>query len=494
MTDDFALFQSEIQKDPVKFYDHILGCSHWSKQDDITRAVFEYMRVSVASCHGIGKSYISARLALAFLFAHPDSVVITTAPTWRQVENVIWREINDSYAKAIVVLGGKMLKTSFEISDKWYAMGVSSNKPDNMQGIHAKYVLVIADEAAGIEDEILDVLEALLTSANVHLLYIGNPTRGNGNFFKSHKDSSFKKFKIDVFSTPNFRYNNIRSLEDLRRFQSEDELKELPLPYPELVTPLWAWGRMNAWGEESPIFKARVLAEFPEEGEDTLISLHLVEKAMEKEFTDDEWSTRPRCNVIGIDVARFGDDKSVCTAVDNTCMIDSRWHQGKDTMQTVGLAIAMFNDLGFDKELDWFVVDDTGVGGAVTDRLLELGYNVLPVNFSEKSEDERFLLIKAEMFWYARDLFREFKVKLLDRGGLLGEISSIKYEFNSAGKIGIVSKKKLKAQGEKSPDFADSLVLALWGTRLAASDSDTISDDDEEEHETIVGNIYDRVF
>ena len=94
MTDFSAdKFQASIQKDPIVFFDNVLGATHWSKQDEITRSVFRNQRTTVKSCHGIGKSYIAARIVLAFLFAYKDSVIVTTAPTFRQVENILWREI-----------------------------------------------------------------------------------------------------------------------------------------------------------------------------------------------------------------------------------------------------------------------------------------------------------------------------------------------------------------------------------------------------------------
>ncbi len=86
---------------------------------------------------------------------------------------------------------------------------------------------------------------------------------------------------------------------------TREQLLVLPLPYPELVTPLWAFERAQSWGTESPMFQARVLAIFPEEGDDTLIKLSNIERALEKEWTKEEWERRPRKKVIGIDVARF---------------------------------------------------------------------------------------------------------------------------------------------------------------------------------------------
>lgn len=106
-----------------------------------------------------------------------------------------------------------------------------------------------------------------------------------------------------------------------------------------------------------------MLAVFPEEGDDTLIKLAHIERALTKEWGEEEWLYRTRKNVIGIDVARFGSDTTVMVAMDNGKMNEKMVsYIGKDTMHTVGEAIALFNSLGYDKQFDYFVVDDTGVG------------------------------------------------------------------------------------------------------------------------------------
>ena len=466
ITDELLLFQPKIQEDPVRFYDHVLGCTHWSAQDEITRSVFKNQKTTVRSCHGIGKSYIAARIGMAFLIAHKDSIVVTTAPTFRQVQNVIWREWRGAVAKSKVPLGKVPLKVSHDISENWYALGFSAKKADNFQGIHAAsgYMLVIVDEAAGADPETMIAIDALLTSKNVHVLYIGNPTSPIGEFYDSHKSPYFHKLKISVFDTPNFKYNKIRNLADLKQFKTVEELTSLQLPYPQLVTPMWAWDKMQKWGETNPLFLSRVLAEFPEEGSDILIPLHLVDKALNKEFTEEEWARRPVANVIGIDVARFGEDSTVLTAMDNYKVMDVDWYNGKDTMKTVGAATALMKAMGWEKQYTTFVVDDTGVGGGVTDRLTELGYNVVRINFGESSSDkEMYQNIKAEIFWHMRQLFLDGKIQILEKGNSIAEIPTIRYNYRSNSQLEIVSKAQMKKDGFKSPDFADSLALACWG-------------------------------
>lgn len=489
--EDILKLQTILQKEPLGFYDVVLGCGHWEKQDDITHSVFKNQRTTVGSCHGAGKSYIAARVGMAFLYAYQNSIVLTTAPTFRQVEDVIWREWRSAHANARVDLGTAPLLTKQEISERWFARGISADKADNMQGYHGPYILIIVDEAAGMRAEVMDAIEGLLTSENVRLLYIGNTTTGTGHFFNSHKSNLFHKIKISVFDTPNFTSNGILNLQDLQKFERREDVEKLPIAFPQLVTPLWAWERMQEWGEDTPIFKARVLAQFPEEGEDTLIGLHLVDQAVNKTWKPEELAARPRANVVGIDVARFGSDQTVLTAMQSHQMLDLDWYNGKDTQSTAGRGIDMFKHHSFDKNLDSFVVDDTGVGGGVTDALRAAGYNVLAVNFGSSPESEDFANLKAEIMWNMRQVFRAGDISILDKGKLVAQIPMIRYDYSGNGKLVIVSKKQMKKEGIESPDFADSLALALWGVRCGGSFA---ADFTKGKGGTVGGNLYRKVF
>ena len=490
------LLQQKIQEDPVGvFYDKVLGCTHYDIQDRITQSVFQNQRTTVRSCHGAGKSYIAAKVGNAFLFAYPNSIVLTTAPTWRQVEDVIWREWNVTHTRSKTKLGGNLLNTKYEIDKRWYAKGISSDNPNNVQGYHAEHLLLICDEAGGMLPSMLDAIQGLLTSANVRVLYIGNPTCGSGPFFDSHhKDKAqlWEKIRISVFDTPNFIVNGIHSVEDLKKYKTRAEVMELPLKYPQLVTPLWAWERMVDWGEDSPIFQARVLAEFPAESEYTLIALAHVDAAVERKYSDEEKSQWPHGKTIGIDVARYGSNNTVFVGMHHKEMMALDWHNGKNTMETCGKAIEMFERLGCNKNQDRFVVDDTGVGGGVTDRLVELGYNVLPVNFGSNSSDERFFNLKAEIMWNMRDLFLTGNIKIIDKGKLAAQLPTIEYEYTSNGKLKIVSKETMSKRGMESPDFADALALATWGnyTKIGGY----VDSDVDIEGETLAGNLLNRKF
>lgn len=120
-------------QDPEYFTEKILNKKLWPIQAEILKSVRDNMRTAVRSCHGIGKTFTAAMCILWFLYTHPKAIVLSTAPTWRQVEKLIWKEIRSAYREAVIPLGGNLLPKTPElhlIHDEWYAAGLSTNEPD----------------------------------------------------------------------------------------------------------------------------------------------------------------------------------------------------------------------------------------------------------------------------------------------------------------------------------------------------------------------------
>lgn len=430
---------SELIKDPIYFSQNILGGEQpWSKQQEIMEAVAQHNRVAVRSGNGVGKTWISARIALWFLAAHYPARVLTTAPTWAQVEKLIWSEIHSQYHSSKIPLGGELLKTELRVDEKTFMIGLSVSEPTNFQGHHEENILIIFDEALGIPPQIWDAAEGNLTSGNAKWLAIGNPVAPIGRFYECFKSPVWKKLKISCLDSP-----NIAGGEDI----------------PGLVTQTWVDERKKEWGEQSPVYKARVLGEFPIEGEDTLIPLTWVERAVGKEIPAQGQM------ILGIDVARFGSDSTVFTVMQGKGEVFCDGFIGSPTTKTVGQAIDLCKKYSCEKIL----VDDTGVGGGVTDLLKEhfqgTGVSIVAVNFGSKARDsERFANLKTEIFWNLREDFENGIISILDEPRLIYELPSIMYEINSKGQLRIVGKDKMKKMGMKSPDYADSLAIAHYGS------------------------------
>ena len=272
----------EIRKKlgPHWFINNILNIDLWEKQQSIIDDIFKYDMVSIKSCHASGKTFMSAAIILAFLYLYEDSIVLSTAPTFRQVKKLIWTDLRKIYAHTNIKLGGDLLPKSPDlyINDKWYALGLSTDEPDRFQGFHAPNILIIVDEANGVYDDIYYAIDGIMASGNAKLLLDGNPTNPEGYFFDSFKASDFKKHTISAFDTPNFRYFDIKP----KDFDDNTwkEKRTTPLPRSYLINPYWAYDKYLRWGKDSSLYLSRVLGEFPTEGSNTLIPLSWIEKAM----------------------------------------------------------------------------------------------------------------------------------------------------------------------------------------------------------------------
>ena len=163
--------------DPVGFVRDVLGLDPWRKQVEILEAVRDHSRVTVRACHGVGKTFIAAGTGLWWLLAFPNAVVVTTAPTGRQVKELLWREIRRMHRKSRQVLPGDVRETSVKVSDDVYALGFSTDESDRFQGFHSRHLLIIVDEASGLPESIYESIDGCLTTIGSHLLLIGNPLR-----------------------------------------------------------------------------------------------------------------------------------------------------------------------------------------------------------------------------------------------------------------------------------------------------------------------------
>jgi len=187
----------------------------WSKMREISDSVRDNKRTVVRAGHGVSKTSFAGRLALAFLYSHPPSTVVTTAPTRNQVKDLLWREIREAHGHAKMPLVGEitsqMLDLQKETGTKYFALGVAT-KPDTVtkeatgfQGYHNQHVLIIFDEAAGVCPEIWRAAESLMDGAFVRFLAIGNATSGTGDFARCFKDPDYNKIVVSVLDTPNYK-------------------------------------------------------------------------------------------------------------------------------------------------------------------------------------------------------------------------------------------------------------------------------------------------
>jgi phage terminase large subunit len=429
---DVLAFQERAAADPIKFSEEVLGPELWEKEKDILLSVKEHKVTAVRSCNASGKSFSAARVVNWWLISHVDSVVITTAPTWKQVKEILWREIKNSVAGKGIYPRDAVLQTEIHLRDKWFALGISTNKPDQFQGFHSEHLLVVIDEASGVSDEIRQAIDGLTPE---RILIIGNPLRNTGSFAQAFKDPGVHKIHISAFDTPN--------------------VKEGRVVIPGLITKEDVEGFRVKYGEESDVYRVRILGEFPKAEADSWIGLDEIESAMNRDP-----QTRFTEKIMGVDTARFGDDRTVFQIRQGDDYQKKFVFIKTDAPQLAGEIIRIAKE---EKIRDINIkVDVVGTNGLSVVHLLKAeGWNVSEVNFAESAEntgtEEKYANLRAECYAHVKG---SLKSGSLPKDEDYWELANIKFTYNRNGQILLERKEDMKKRGLPSPDVADAMAIS----------------------------------
>jgi hypothetical protein len=143
----------------------------WSKQHDILQSVAKHSRTAVKACHSSSKTFTAAEVVLWWITSHEEAIAVTTAPTWTQVERLLWGEIRNAVYRARIKYP-KPTTSSLQLGPGRYALGLSTNEGVRFQGFHGN-VLVVLDEAPGIMPEIYEAIEGIRAGGDVRVLALG---------------------------------------------------------------------------------------------------------------------------------------------------------------------------------------------------------------------------------------------------------------------------------------------------------------------------------
>lgn len=430
-----ARVRNAIAADPVRYCRNILRFDPWSKQAEIIASVFTHNRTAVRSCHGVGKTITAANTALAFLAAYPRSRVITTAPTYTQVRDLLWPEIHRAISRSPSGLYPEPDTTRLTLAKDWFAVGVSTNRPERFQGHHAENLLLIVDEASGVDEQIYEAAEGFRTATGGRLLLIGNPTQTSGQFYRAfHSErSEWNTISISAFDSPNFTG------------------EEVPAHVARnLVSREWVEEKRRMWGEDSPLWQVRVLGEFPTTTDDQVIGLAAVEEAQRREVAPEEPA------VIACDVARYGSDETVIVIRKGNHVRIETAYTGRSLMETAGRILDATRGLDTTFRI---VIDDAGLGGGVTDRLREQGYKVDAFNGGSPAHDATLYPNRRSEAWF---VFAEHLPSLdLDADPqLAADLVAPRYTLDSMGRRVVEPKDTTKKRLGRSPDRADAILMA----------------------------------
>lgn len=436
MVPELVPLAAKIRTDPSFYLTEILGGRPYQKQIEIAEALATERRVSVVGCNGSGKDWLSARMALWWVTSFYPAKVLITGPTHRQVDDVIFNELRNAYRSASVVggLGGDLYDAPrWRLDETTFITGFATDKPWNLQGFHSPNLLVIVTEAHAMSDDSVNALYRLNPRT---MMMVGNPFAINGPFYNSHhvNRALWRTFEISAFDTPNFQGGGVVA--------------------PGMVSPQDVEDRKREWGAESVLYKASILGEFPDGLESAVVSLSAVNASLEREV---EAAGEV---VIGCDVARFGADKTVIVRRQGGRAEILHRMVGKDLMTIAGW-LGRYCD---DEKPQYLVVDDTGLGGGVTDRLREVGLGSTKIvafsGGSSAKHKDRFANAITESWWAMRDwILNEGRIP--NDSSLIGQVTSRRYTIQSDKRLQLESKSKMST----SPDEADAFAMTFAAQR-----------------------------
>lgn len=449
--------------DPVAWVTERLGEHVWSKQGEIMRAVRDNRLTVVQSSHGVGKSHLASRVVGYYLDNWPkgDFVVVSTAPTWKQVRNVLWRYVGQMVADNELP-GAVNQQAEWKIgsgADALVAFGIKPADHDHqgMQGIHGRRgVIGIVDEGSGVPDQIFNAMDSLATTLESRILVIGNPDNISSRFYKlCTSEPKWHRMKINSFDTPAWTGE---AVPDAVRDPQTGTIKGL-------VDPSWVADKAERWGRESALFKIKVLGEFAEEDDLAVIPRAWVMAAVRRwEEADDALTVTGR-TVFGVDVGHMGEDRTViATRKGDRVLAVESWAK-RDTVAVANLIEA--------RSADWvqptIVVDGIGVGAGVVDQLRTRGLAVHSFIASRTTKimdgtgSFRFLNLRAASWWHLRELLdptMDARLALPPDDDLINDLITPRFEMVAGGKVKIEGKDDIRKRLGRSTDYADACLAA----------------------------------
>jgi len=445
-------FEKQLTVDMAKFYDDFHGFvmyafpwkekgteleehsgpDKWQKaqQDRVSKAIKRdpegTIREAIASGHGIGKSAEVAWIILWAMSTRPHLAGVITANTTTQLTTKTWRELALWHKRTINAHWFKWTATKFFHVDhpETWACNATPNTEHNSEafaGLHGTHVLIIYDEASGIPDKIWEVSEGAMTDPRAMWFVYGNPTKNTGKFREIFTDDA-------RWTTHNI---DSRSCKMTNKKEINEQIAE--------------------YGEDSDFCRVRIKGQFPRAGSMQFIGSDVCDMCMLYEAPYESFFQLPI--VLGVDVARFGEDKTVIAVRQGRKVVELERYRDLDTMQVAAKtvsAIRRYNPAAT-------FVDGVGIGAGVVDRLRMLGHEIIEVNAGVKPDDDlTYYNKRAEMWDRMRTQMRD-GMDLPNDSDLRKALIGIEYGFDDKERMRLERKQDMKKRGLESPDDGDAI-------------------------------------
>ncbi len=443
--------------DPVAFAEEVLGVKLWRKQKQILRAIAGHNRVAVRSGHKCGKTTTAAIAALWWICTRRRARVILTAPSYTQVDELLWGEVKRLYRSAKIKLGGKLgvkPETGLEFSDGRQIIGFSTDTPERAAGFSSPNILIIIDEASGFDPKIYEALLGNL-AGGAHIVLISNPTQPSGFFFDAFHAASSAYVKIHMSS----------------RECAECWPTDIGEDGQGLATIAWCDQMLADYGEDDSRYQVRVCGDFPAQGSDCMIPASMVDAATAR------WQPTPPDDAplrFGVDVARFGPDwSSIVWSRGLWASVPIRM-KGNDNVAVAGRVLAEIQAQRRSPTERVVVCIDTSNNGGVADIIraandenIEVVDMVASASAPEPTADESGAdklsdgsRLRDAVWICLRKALRTAAIPPAET--LRSDLLAPKYGYDERGKLKVESKKDMRKRLGRSTDDADALALAFY--------------------------------
>jgi phage terminase large subunit len=443
--EQLSLAIEQWRMDPVQFVRDNFSAEPDEWQKDALMSLVTHDRICMKACKGPGKSCVLAWAILWFLMCYPHCNLLATSITGDNLRDGLWKEI--AYWKKKSPIIDHMFEWQAEriyckehpedwwCSARTWSKGADMSKQnETLAGLHAEYTMIIMDEAGGIPSSVAAAATASLsTGIKNMILMAGNPTTTEGPLYDACTRERHLFKVIEITGDP-------------------DDPKRSPR-----IKLDYARAEIEKWGRNHPYVLVNIFGKFPPSQSDKLLGPEEVKAAMERTVLQEILKHSPV--VCALDVARFGDDSSQFCHRHGPLVYPFIEWRNADSMTLADQVASLLAKI----QPDAFFVDTTGLGGPVADRIRQLGYDVIDVDFGSKAmEEHKYLNRRAEMWFTMADAVKR-ELCLPQDFELSADLTSPTFKYSAGNgqvtKLKLEGKEEIKKRTQRSPDKGDALAL-----------------------------------
>ena len=428
--------------DPSIFVREVFKVTPDPWQDTVLKAFPHNQRVAMKASKGVGKSSVEAWLAWNFLLTRPYPKCVATSVTGANLADGFWSEMakwqqvspllrdHFTFTKTRIFLN-QAPETWWISARPWSKSATKDEQANTLAGLHADYILFVLDESGGIPEAVAASAEAALSSCKEgHIIQAGNPTDVSSMLGRSCIRDKHLWHIVSISSDP------------------EDPMRSTR------VSKDWANQQIEMYGRENPWVQVNVFGQFPATAFNSLISLEECEESTRRHYRESDYSSHAR--ILGIDVARGGDDKSIIFPRQGLQAFNPMIFRNIDGTQGANHASRKWQEW----DADACFIDDTGgFGSSWIDNLVRLGFGPAGIHFNEKAGNPRYYNKRTEIIFEL--------VQWIKRGGcipnnpqLIAALTETTYTHKGDALL-IEPKELIKERLGYSPDEMDAIALTF---------------------------------